>query len=344
MCTRASPGGSDFASQVRSSLGPTIADGFYLPYARKLWGVEPSALSAEQVRRRISADTPGKIVRRILHGSGAGGAQGSGTFWYPKRGYGEISEAFAAAAVDAGADVRMGTEATRIALTSDSAAVSTASGDRIEARRVWSTLPLPVLARLADPPPPENVTAALERLRYRAMLLIYLVLDTDRYTPFDAHYLPEPVTPVTRLSEPKNYRDGDDPAGRTVLCAEIPCAVGDELWERSDEDLGDVVVRGLAAVDLPAVRPSGVHVVRVPRVYPIYGIGYDDAFATVDAWAREQPVLLTFGRQGLFAHDNAHHALSMAWAAAEALGPDGSFDDDAWTAARERFALHVVED
>lgn len=38
--------GSDFASTLRARLGPTIADGFYLPYARKLWGVEPTALSA----------------------------------------------------------------------------------------------------------------------------------------------------------------------------------------------------------------------------------------------------------------------------------------------------------
>jgi hypothetical protein len=34
----------------------------------------------------------------------------------------------------------------------------------------------------------------------------------------------------------------------------------------------------------------------------------------------------------------------MAWAAADALGPDGSFDRAAWAAARTRFAGHVVED
>ncbi len=40
------------------------------------------------------------------------------------------------------------------------------------------------------------------------MLLVYLVVPTPQWTPFDAHYLPEGWTPITRISEPKNYRDG----------------------------------------------------------------------------------------------------------------------------------------
>ena len=43
-------------------------------------------------------------------------------------------------------------------------------------------------------------------------------------------------------------------------------------------------------------------------------------------------------------HDNAHHALAMAWAAVDCLGPDGSWDAPSWAAARRRFAEHVVED
>jgi protoporphyrinogen oxidase len=176
------------------------------------------------------------------------------------------------------------------------------------------------------------------------MLLVYLVLDVDRYTEYDAHYLPEAWTPVTRVSEPKNYRDGDDPAGRTVLCAEIPCGRDDALWRSSDEELGTLAADALAGAGLPRPRPAEVVVRRLPFVYPIYAVGYESAIAALDAWASAQPRLLTFGRLGLFVHDNTHHALAMAWAAADALRPDGTFDDDAWRAARERFARHVVED
>jgi protoporphyrinogen oxidase len=212
---------------------------------------------------------------------------------------------------------------------------------------VWSTLPLPLLARMTDPAPPADAVAAAGRLTFRAMVLVYVSVSTapggGRYTPFDAHYLPDAAIPVSRLSEPANYRDGDDPRDHSVLCAEIPCAVGDELWTAGDEALTEVVLGALAATGLPAPTVRAVEVRRLPHVYPVYRAGYGHDLARLDAWAARQPALLTLGRQGLFVHDNTHHALAMAWAAADALGEDG-FDDAAWAAARRRFATHVVED
>jgi hypothetical protein len=55
------------------------------------------------------------------------------------------------------------------------------------------------------------------------------------------------------------------------------------------------------------------------------------------------PRLLSYGRQGLFAHDNTHHALFMAYSAVDCL-VDGKFDQDKWRKYREVFATHVVED
>ena len=62
------------------------------------------------------------------------------------------------------------------------------------------------------------------------------------------------------------------------------------------------------------------------------------------AWADSLPRITTFGRLGLFAHDNTHHALAMAYDAVDVLRPEGLRDDAAWRTARERFAAHVVED
>jgi protoporphyrinogen oxidase len=150
---------------------------------------------------------------------------------------------------------------------------------------------------------------------------------------------------VSRVSEPPNYRDGDDPPGRTVLCAELPCARDGALWRAGNDRLADLVRTALAERGLPDPGPvRRVAVRRLPNVYPIYRVGYATAFQALDAWAAAQPALLSFGRLGLFVHDNTHHALAMAWAAADALAPDGAFDHAAWTAARERFTTHVVED
>jgi protoporphyrinogen oxidase len=223
--------------------------------------------------------------------------------------------------------------------------VSTVDGRTVRAGHVLSTVPLPVLARLARPGPTAGVLADAARLRFRAMVLVYLVHGGGRWTPYDAHYLPGPGTPVTRLSEPANYRiSAEDPADRSVLCAEIPCAVGDPVWTSTPGELAALVTDGLAAAGLPPVRPAGVEVRRLPYVYPVYKIGYADGLAGLDAWTDGLDRVTTFGRLGLFAHDNTHHALAEAWDAVAALRPDGSRDPVAWSAARARFAGHVVED
>ncbi|HST65865.1 MAG TPA: hypothetical protein VLM05_11815, partial [Mycobacteriales bacterium] len=136
----------------------------------------------------------------------------------------------------------------------------------------------------------------------------------------------------------------DDPADRTVLCAEIPCAVGDPVWTATEGELAGLVRDGLAAVGLPPVDLAGVEVRRLPHVYPVYETGYADRLRPLERWADGLERVTTFGRLGLFAHDNTHHAMAEAMDAVGALRPDGTRDPDLWAAARARFAAHVVED
>jgi protoporphyrinogen oxidase len=339
------PRADTFADVIRSGLGPALYEEMYAPYAEKLWGLPGEQIAGEQARRRVTADTPGKVVARMLRkgrGRGDGARQGHG-FYYPRRGFGQIVAALAEAATAAGADIRLGVAADRLAPEDGGVTVGIGAG-RVAAGHVFSTIPMPVLGRLVRPGPAPDVLAAAGRLRFRAMVLVYVVHAGGRYTPFDAHYLPGSRTPVTRVSEPANYRVAQsDPADRTVLCAEIPCATGDAVWSAGDDELADLVDDALARTGLPRPRRAGVEVRRLPHVYPVYEVGYARHLAELDEWAGGLPGVTTFGRLGLFAHDNTHHALAMAHDAVAALGP-GGFDRQAWQAARRRFAAHVVED
>ena len=327
-----------FAEIVRASLGPTMSERFYAPYVEKLFGVPARQLAGELARRRIGARSASALVRRVVRPDPERRA-----FYYPRRGYGQISEAMGAAAERAGADIRTAAEVTSVDARADAVTVTLADRSTVDAVSAWSTLPLALLARLAAAPP--EVMDAASRLETRAMLLVYLALPVPQWTEFDAHYFPERDVLMSRVSEPKNYRSStDDPHRVTVLCAEIPCSIGDERWELSSEQLGREVLAALARSDLPAPDPLDVVVRRVPRAYPVYRVGYEEPFATLDAWATSLPRVVNFGRQGLFAHDNTHHALAMAWAATDAMEPDGVVDPVRWTAARAAFASHVVED
>jgi protoporphyrinogen oxidase len=326
-----------FAEVVRARLGPAMADDFYNPYVRKIWGVDPSQLSGELARRRVSAGSASDLLQRLRRPD-----PDSGTFLYPRRGFGEIVERLADAAVAAGAELNLGV---RVTSFSDGGIIRT-NGPTVHASQVWSTIPAPVLATLADPAPPEAVMRAARSLEYRALVLCYIVLARGRYTPFDAHYFPTSEVTASRVSEPKNYRDaaGIDPADRTVLCAELPCTPGDKIWEADPDELATTTMTELARAGLPAATPVHAEVRRVRFAYPVYRTGYEAAFETIDEWVAARPRLLTFGRQGLFAHDNTHHALAMGAAAAESLRPDGELDTARWAAARAGFRDHVVED
>lgn len=334
------PQDDTFAEVVRAQLGDTMLRRFYGPYARKLWGLAPEEIAGEQARRRIGASSATGILRKVLRGTDPRAR----TFLYPRRGFGQLWGAVASAATSAGADLRLRTTATGLTPRPEGGVEVHTDAGAIRAHWVWSTVPVTLLPRLWQPGAPPSVQRAADALTSRAMVLVYLVLDGRPYTPFDAHYLPEAWTPVTRISEPTNYRDShDDPADRTVLCAEIPCQVDDAVWRGSEDELAAIVVAALRDARLPAPQVRRVEVRRVAHAYPVLDHGAQARLARLETWAGTLPGVLTLGRQGLFAHDNTHHAVAMAEAAVAALGPDG-VDRARWAAAREGFRAHVVED
>src|SRR5204862_1685788 len=92
-----------FATVLRDGLGPAISENFYYPYVRKLWALPPEELSVTLARRRVSGNSIGKIVAKILRQVPGVRGKRSGGFFYPRRGFGEISEGMRAKSEEAGA-------------------------------------------------------------------------------------------------------------------------------------------------------------------------------------------------------------------------------------------------
>jgi protoporphyrinogen oxidase len=273
----------------------------------------------------------------------------AGRFYYPRGGYGRISQCLHQAARKASAEFvfnarvrgieRLGQRVTGVRYERDGREYL------LPADAIWSTIPVTLLVRGMQPEAPAEVREAAAALRFRGMILIYLVLRADQFSPVDAYYFPEESVPISRLSEPKNFTGSTEPRGRTVLCAELPANPGQPEWDLEDAELGRRLCDWLQRAGLPVKVPvERVVVHRLGQAYPVYARGYDQHFATLDTWLGRLEGLVTLGRQGLFAHDNTHHTLAMAYAAADCLRPDGSFDRDCWADYRREFETHVVED
>ena len=105
-----------------------------------------------------------------------------------------------------------------------------------------------------------------------------------------------------------------------------------------------VVRQAMLCIEKRCVPVRGVVTRRLSHAYPIYTRGYQQHFDRLDDWVSRIDGLLSFGRQGLFAHDNTHHTMAMAYAASECLDDEGHIDRDKWRTSRVDFASHVVED
>jgi protoporphyrinogen oxidase len=338
-----------FATMLESGLGRTMCRWFYFPYAKKIWGVEPDELSPVQARRRVSAGTLTALLRKVMHAVPGFKPPGVGRYYYPRRGYGQICECLEAAVREAGGEILLGAKAR--AVEHDGERVTAVryeyggSERRIETACVWSTLPVNALVQSLLPGAPLQVADAARAISFRGLILVYLVLEQDRFTEYDAHYFPDGAVPLARLSEPKNYSMTGEPKGVTVLCAEVPADPGSAEWQASDETLGGALCEWLSAAGLP-VRSTVRRVAtrRLPHAYPVYRRGYEANLAQMERWLEGLEGLLTFGRQGLFAHDNLHHALYMAYSAASCFQAEGAFNRERWRAFQQVFDGHVVED
>jgi len=343
-----------FASVMERGLGRTICQEFYFPYAKKIWGLDPSELSPTQARRRVSNSSLSKMVRKVLSAVPGLKPKGSGIFYYPKNGFGQISEAYYRSAHEQGAQVHLGARVTAVQLQPGDGYLveyrqvdnpANAASQALKADYVWSTIPITILAQLTNPGPPTALLEAVQQIDYRAMILVYVALAQGQFSEYDAHYFPELGTSITRLSEPKNYGNRGDPQNTTVLCAELPCAPDSAEWSLDDEQLGQLVLIDLEKAGIPIRAPvRRVFVRRLRFAYPIYRKGYEAFFNPLDEWVEGLEGLLTFGRQGLFAHDNTHHALFMAYSAVKCLDEEGHFNKGRWLAYRKIFETHVVED
>ena len=130
-----------------------------------------------------------------------------------------------------------------------------------------------------------------------------------------------------------------------MLCAELPCFQTDKVWTAGDDELGRLMMDALAVSGIP-VRAKVAQIVtrRLPQAYPLYTREYREHFDRTDHWVNSLDGILTFGRQGLFAHDNTHHALAMAYAASDCLDDQGVLNRVRWQEHRREFQRHVVED
>ena len=322
--------GSRLAQTYEDWLIARYGNRFYqttlAPMTRKMWALEPAALSEDLATERVVL---GSSLRGLILGSllSRGYQEYQKAFYYPQRYLSEIWDN----AADQLRQVGMGLvlNSAPVSLRIQSNRISTVTvrseDEELEFRPdyVVSTIPLPDLVSALGSHSARETHAGFEQLTCRALVIAYVELRTPRLSPFHYTYFPQPEYVFQRLFEQKNFADQPGHPETTVIGAEISCFEDDEVWSASDEELFRQVVAGLERAELATESEIRLlFTAREPHAYPMYTRDYRAALEPVlDECGRIENLMLN-GRQGLFKFNNLDHCVEMGLAAAEhiALG------------------------
>jgi len=308
--------GEDFASWTESRFGPTLYRAFFAGYTRKLWGVEPSELSADWAEQRISLMDIREVARRLLPAAGKNPRTYARMYRYPRHGFGMIFERLAARFTKAGGAIRTGTTVTGFQRDAGGAiaAVLTDAGD-VACDAVISTLPLPDAVRM---------TGGASELRFRGLRFLNLPMATADVSPWTWQYLSDPDIMATRLQEPRRRSPEMAPPGMTSLMLEIPCDPGDALWQADDAALFARGRADLTRLGIDMSKATGeIFGARAANAYPLMTVGYGVERERAIAHLGAIPNLVQCGRQGAFRYVFTDAAMEMGqMAAAMLIGGD----------------------
>ena len=293
----------DFATFAINQYGRTLAERFLLNYSEKLWGEAPHNLSTAIAGNRLK----GLDLRGFLRFRDRNPRHLDGPFLYPKYGIGMISDKLCEFI---GAEhIKLNHRVSRIIHRDGKIARLVLNDDiDVHTNTVINTLPLTLTTRILAPPPPPEIRAIADRIKYRHLVVCVFCLERAAFSPNASLYFPDARFPFTRLYEPKNRSAHMAPEGQTAIVLELPCYRDDAVWTLTAEALKTKVWKALRHID-PTLSTSEIidyRAYRLPFAYPVLEVGFEENVAQLVAYFEKFENLYLTGRSSRFRYLHIH--------------------------------------
>jgi protoporphyrinogen oxidase len=212
------PEARNYAEWCYASFGRAFADNFMLRYARKVWTVEPEELTTEWLGSKVGGRISRPSLEQVLRGAIDPNPQTLNyltEFAYPRQGgFGRIARPLAGQVPN----IRLGCGVTRI--EAEKRRITFADGGQRHYEAAISTIPLPVVVRLAEDAPAE-VRAAAGRLMWTSIRCVNLGVDRADIGPGHWVYFYDHEVPFFRVSFPSKFAPDNAPPGHSSISCEI---------------------------------------------------------------------------------------------------------------------------
>lgn len=309
---------------VVSNFGRTMFNIYFKEYSEKVWGIGCDRISAEWVAQRIKGLSLAKAVKNAFFKfSGKDIPTLTDSFIYPELGIGRISDrlrdeielenaVYTNAIVESvnHSDFRI-----------DSIVVKNQNNISIvHGEEFISSIPATKLLSMLNPVPPDDVMEAALKLKFRDLVIVALMVDRERVTDQTWIYIPEQKIPFGRLHEPTNWSKKMAPEGKSIVVMEFFSFKDDHVWSETDQRLKDLTIENLERLGF--IKKDEVldsMVVRVPKAYPLFEVGYKDLCKKVYDYLGLFSNLNVAGRTGMFRYYNMDHAIESGITTAEKI-------------------------
>lgn len=303
-----------FEQWISNRFGSRLYNAFFKTYTEKVWGIPCNKIQAEWASQRIRGLSVISALTNAIFGRNDIKTL-STEFDYPSLGPGMMWEKIQGEIERRGGDVLLNTKVTGFhSVDGRVVSVDTRNGKgkhTVSGDSFFSSIPLRSLVHLLDPPVPSEVHEAAEKLRYRAFMIVALVVNQPKIFPDNWIYVHSQHVRVGRIQNFKNWspRMVPDPS-KTCLGMEFFCDEGDDLWTMPDKELIALASRELEILGL--ARASDVEdgsVVRQAHAYPVYDPGYRERLLIIRRFLEGVDNLQTIGRNGMHRYNNMDHSM-----------------------------------
>ena len=294
---------------------------FYEPYARKVWGGEPSRISTTAVKKRISMVSPTLFLKDML--AHYAGRSKDNYYYYIRGGMSGLAEALAGRIRDRGGKILTGAGDFSLRLDRGEKSIRFSAGTAraAEFESLISTIPVDDL--LIKLTPPEDILRQVARITWRGLRLVFLHVEGEPLVEGESFYFPELEYVFGRVSVPKRFDPAMQPQdGQTALSCEVPCSEGDDLWTAPAEEMYERCLASLRRAALIRRNQRGLSgknfTIQLPKIYPVYSVGWEEVIQNLLLYsAHRHPGVYFSGKLGLFLHNNIDHSTEIGLSLAD---------------------------
>lgn len=251
-------------------FGKGIAEHLMIPYAERIWTIDPKHMNFNWIDRRV----PEPDFESILRGALQDETELSGfnkDFWYPIEGG---IEALPVALAKRVSDIRLNTTVTHI--DPKAKTIEFEGGEVCGYENLVYTLPLTNLPKFIDDIPAEVMTA-INGLQYNRIKCVNIGIDRTDISPYQWLYFYEDEFIFHRISFPRSFSEATCPPGTSSVCCEIASSDHRPPRVEGDQALIDATVEGLkkAGIMRDSDRVVVADVLSVDPAYVIYDLDYE---------------------------------------------------------------------